>query len=62
MEGDTSVDGYVRVASHLSNLPSIATEALTLKRTVLVTGVMTKTAPCARAKEGSRKKMLKKIR
>src|SRR5271167_5119131 len=44
----TSGDVNVRVASHLSKLPSIATDAFTKNLTVLASGVITKTgAVCA---------------
>ncbi len=49
----TSVDGKVSVASHLLNLPSIATEAFTKNLTSLSSGVMVKTGPCAWANDGN---------
>src|ERR1700685_2315257 len=49
----TSVDGKVSVASHLLNLPSMATEAFTKNLTSLSSGVMVKTGPCARANDGN---------
>src|SRR6266702_548260 len=51
----TSGDAKVRVASHLSKVPSIATEAFTLNLTVLCGGgEITKTGACARASGDSR--------
>src|SRR5277367_1864580 len=49
----TSVDGNVRVASHLLNVPLIATDASTSNLTVLCTGVISYTGPCACASDGS---------
>src|ERR1700683_3700109 len=49
----TSVDGKVSVASHLLNLPSMATEAFTKNLTLLSSGVMAKTGPCAWANDGN---------
>src|ERR1700679_2989793 len=49
----TSVDGKVSVASHLLNLPSMATEAFTKNLTSLSSGVMVKTGPCAWANDNS---------
>src|ERR1700691_4477072 len=49
----TSVDGKVSVASHLLNLPSMATEAFTKNLTSLSSGVMVKIGPCAWATEGN---------
>src|SRR5579863_3716702 len=48
-----SVDGKVSVASHLSNLPSIATEAFTKNLTSLSSGVTVKTGPWPRLTEGN---------
>src|ERR1700728_1216228 len=50
----TSVDGKVSVASHLLNLPSMATEAFTKNLTSLSSGVIVKTGPCAWANDGNR--------
>src|SRR5271166_1209710 len=49
----TSVDGKVSVASHLLNLPSMATEAFTKNLTSLSSGVMVKTGPGASAAWGA---------
>src|SRR6202030_2709625 len=48
-----SVDGKVSVASHLLNLPSIATEAFTKNLTSLSSWVTVKTGPWPRHTEGS---------
>src|SRR5262249_24149455 len=50
---ETSGEVNFRVASHLSKLPSIATEAFTKNLTVLTPGVTTKTGACARLTDGS---------
>src|SRR5450432_4143573 len=51
---ESSGDVKVRVASHLSNLPTMATDALTSNFMELSTGVITKTGgACARLNEGS---------
>jgi hypothetical protein len=44
---ETSGEVNVRVASYLSKLPSIATDAFTKNLTELVSGVITKTGACA---------------
>jgi|HubBroStandDraft_6_1064221.scaffolds.fasta_scaffold147636_1 hypothetical protein len=49
----TSVDEKVSVASHLLNLPSMATEALTKNLTSLSSGVIVKTGAWARLTDGS---------
>src|ERR1700678_3176226 len=49
----TAVDVKCSVASHLLNLPSMATEAFTKNLTSLSSGVMVKTGPCARANDGN---------
>src|SRR5580692_11781176 len=49
----TSADGKVSVASHLSNLPSMATEAFTKNLTSLPSGVTVKIGPCAWADDGN---------
>src|SRR5215831_1268517 len=50
---ETSGEVNFRVASHLSKLPSIATEAFTKNLIVLTRGVTTKTGACARLTDGS---------
>src|SRR5271168_1296741 len=49
----TSVEGKVSVASHLLNLPSMATEAFTKNLTSLSSGVIVKIGPCAWASDGN---------
>src|SRR5271157_5906249 len=50
----TSVDGNVSVASHLLNLPSMATEAFTKNLMSLSSGVTAKTGTsCARLSDGN---------
>jgi hypothetical protein len=49
----TSGDVNFSVAFHLSNVPSIATEAFTLNLIVLFSGVITKTGASARHSGGS---------
>src|SRR5271167_104550 len=61
-----SVDEKVSVASHLLNLPSMATEAFTKNLTSLSSGVIVKTGPCAWANDGNsadvkRKKTVNRI-
>src|SRR5260370_28513967 len=50
---DTSGDVNVRVASNLSKVPFIATDASTSNLTELSTGVISKTGACARLTDGS---------
>src|SRR5271167_2730446 len=50
---DTSGDVNVRVASHLSKVPFIDTDASTSNLIELSTGVISKTGACARLTEGS---------
>src|SRR5277367_1888891 len=51
---EASGDVNVRVASHLSKLPSRDTDAFTENLTVLSSGVIAKTGACAWANDGSR--------
>src|ERR1700741_1719830 len=51
---ESSGDVNVRVASHLSNLPTMATDASTSNLIVLSTGVISKTGTCARLGDGNR--------
>src|SRR5271165_4869248 len=48
-----SVDPNVRVASHLSKVPSMATDAFTENLTELPSGVILKTGACARLSAGN---------
>src|SRR6267142_1161122 len=50
---ESSGDVNVRVASHLSNLPAMATDAFTSNCIVLSTGVIAKTGACVRPRDGS---------
>jgi len=54
-EVDTYLDtvGNVSVASHLSNLPVMATDASTSNFIVLPTGVISKTGACAQIADGN---------
>jgi hypothetical protein len=50
---DTSGDVNVKVASHLSKMPFIATDASTSNLTELSPGVISKIGACARLTDGS---------
>src|SRR5271155_2806339 len=50
---ETSGDVNVKVASHLSKVPSRATDAFTKNLTVLSPGVIANTGACARLTDGS---------